>query len=154
MTGDFEDCYRDFGPQIQRLAYRQHVPGMEPEDVSSEMTIVLWKAFVTYQDGATTFGSYWWSMWLNRRSDLAGTYYARKRVHPIPVSQVPERVYEAPGALLPPPTTPMGRLVWRMLADGERGGDVRDMTHLSRRGYYDLIRSWRSDDVRSMLRSD
>ena len=152
MALDFETAHAMYANEIRMLARRQHVPGLDEDDVANEMLIVLWRACDTYQPAsATSFGAYWWSMWLNRRSDISGAHYARKRIRAIPVSTMPERAYMDPMPLDPPTSDPVEALVWRLLAAGESGAEVRMLTELSKRGYYSLIEGWRNEDVRERL---
>lgn len=152
MADDYEAVHAKYAPQISLLARRQHVPGLEPDDVASEMTITLWRAYTTFSnDSQTSFGSYWWTLWLNRRSDIAQSYYAGKRVRAVPMSQVPERSYTDPLPLDPPTKDPVGAMVWRLLAEGESGKDVRMLTEISRRSYHRLLGGWRTEDVRRSL---
>jgi DNA-directed RNA polymerase specialized sigma24 family protein len=149
---DFDAALRQYGGEIRRIAHRQVLPGMDADDIASEMTIVLWKACSTYDKSTSTpFGTYWWSMWKNRRSDLNESYYAKKRARTVPVERVPETTYSDSFPLLPPTRDPVEAMVWRLLAEGESGKDVRMLTEMSRRRYYDLIASWRTDDIRDAL---
>jgi len=150
---DFDVVYDRHRGEIDLLSHTQRVPGLDPDDVASEMLVVLWKASQTYRPGATSFGTYWWSLWLNRRSDLAGSYYARKRVHAISTDQVPDSAYyDRVEPEAPVPTTAVGRLIWKLLAAGEPGTEIRSLTDTSRRRYYDTIQEWRTEEVRDLLR--
>jgi DNA-directed RNA polymerase specialized sigma24 family protein len=148
---DFDVVHQAYANEIQRLAYRQQVPGMDPDDVANEMLIVLWKASRSFKAEQGSFGTYWWSLWLNRRSDIAEAYHARKRVKAIPTGTVPDTVVYDPLPLLPPTSDPVEAMVWRLLAAGETGQDTRVLTEMSRRRYYDLLASWRTEEVRDGL---
>lgn len=148
---DFDRAWARYEHEIGRLSKTQYVPGMDADDVASEMSICLWRATQTYKSGATTFGAYWWSLWLNRRSDIADAYYAIKRAHGVPVERVPERGYEPTLFPMPPTRDPLGVSVWGALATGDTPKEVQDDHAISRRRYYELIAGWRTDDVREGL---
>lgn len=151
---EFYAALRVYGPQIDRLAHRVYIPGMDYDDVRAEMQFSLWRASTTYDlDGDVPFGAYWWKVWENRRNDLTAKALARKRPVTVPTNSHKDRPYWMPERLDPPPgTSPIGSLVWRLLATGETGTEARSLTALSKRAYYDLIRSWRTQEVRDTLR--
>lgn len=150
----FLDVYPSFKEDIAITALGQKVPGLDYDDVVSEMTICLWKACDTYTHGsATTFGAYWWSLWLNRRSDLTRQWYAEKRVRATPVENTPDGAYTsdlAPDA--PKGATEQDRLVWDLLAGGDEPKEVQDALGISRRRYYNTVKAWRTETVENMLR--
>lgn len=150
---DFEATYEAFKDQIARLSCVQRIPEMEPEDVENEMTVMLWKAVDTHDDAKGPFGTYWWSLWLNRRSDLSKSYYAVKRVHGLPTGTVPDQSYAQKVFPLPPKTDALGRRVWGAIANGDTTAEVRRDQELSRRRFYQLIHSWRTEEIRRMLKS-
>lgn len=151
---DFQDTYALYRRDIRVSALSQKVPGLDYDDVVSEMDICLWRACETYKKGTgTSFGSYWWSLWLNRRSDIAQAYYANKRVHPV-LSDEPlvEGSYVHPDAPKPPAgSSATDRLVWDLLAAGETATDTMDLIGVSRRKFYKTVRTWRTDEVRDAL---
>ena len=151
---DFDTAWAVYEAQIRRVSHTQRVPGMDPDDIYNEMAICLWRATKTFTPGPTPFGSYWWSLWLNRRGDIAAAHYALKRVHGIPTEHLPERSYE--DTLFPIPSTsePLGIAVWGALAGGDTAKEVQDDHGISRRRYYDIIGSWRTEQVREALRPD
>lgn len=84
---DFRVAHGIYGPEIARISQNARVPGMDTDDVAQEMTICLWKASVTHDPAKGPFGTYWWSLWLNRRSDITGAHHAMKRITPSPYPQ-------------------------------------------------------------------
>lgn len=154
---DFEEVYARYVPEIRLLSKTQRVPGLDPDDVASEMTVALWKASTTYQEGSTlSFGQWWWSVWLNRRSDLSEAFYAAKRVHAVPVDQTHWKGYldkEDVVTVLPPCPSDavLDQIIWRMLAEGAPATEVMSYTEISKRAYYATIRGWRTPEVRRHL---
>lgn len=149
----FTEVYPLFKSDIAVTALAQKVPGMDYDDVVSEMTICLWKACESYSHGATSLGAYWWSLWLNRKADLIRQWYASKRVHPILTDQVPEGSYTDPLPPDPPKKTgDVERLVWDLLAGGDEPKEVQDALGISRRRYYNTVHTWRTDSIADMLR--
>lgn len=151
---EFSEVYRRYSDDIAITALSQRVPGLDYDDVVSEMTGCLWKAWLTWKPGHAGFGSYWWSLWLNRRSDITEAAYRLKRPKTVALGDelFPESRYLLD--LVPDPPaqcTRQQRLVWMLLASGEPVNEVMRITGLSKRGYYDLIRSWRTKEVRSAL---
>lgn len=151
---DFDTAWPAYEQQIRRLSVTQRVPGLDPDDVASEMAICLWKATNTYRAGTGPFGTYWWSLWLNRRSDIAAAHHAIKRVHGIPTDVLPERAYQQVLFPMPPTKDPLGRAVWGALAGGDTPKEVQRDHDLTRRRYYEIIRQWRTDEVREALQGD
>lgn len=153
--GPFSEVYQKFSQTIGVIALSQHVPGLDYDDVVSEMKACLWVAWKQYQAHLGRFESYWWSLWLNRRSDLTRMALRVKRPRTVSAGDcLPDEPYLM--ALFPQPpekTTEQGREVWCLLAGGARPHEVRQQTGLSRRGYYDLISRWRTPEVRDMLSS-
>lgn len=156
----FEALYADYAQEIRRLSATQFVPGMEPEDVASEMMVALWKASQSYNPrGRLSFGQWWWTVWLNRRSDLAGIYHATKRIHPVPVEDAVLSAFDKPDSSLAPfprcpSDDPLDRNVWRLLAEGHNAREVITYTAITRRRYYAMIHRWRTEEVRERLRTD
>lgn len=151
----FAEAYEAYAQDIRTSALSQKVPGLDYDDVVSEMSICLWVATETYKAGSrTSFGSYWWSLWLNRRSDIAGAYHAGKRVHPILTDEpLVEGSYVAPEAPEPPTgACAQDRVVWELLAAGDTATEVIADVELTRRRYYGIVGGWRNDEVRKSLR--
>lgn len=154
---DFEKVYARYASEISLLAKSQHVPGLDVEDIASEMTVALWKATQTYDnDSDLSFGQWWWSLWLNRRSDLSEAFYAAKRVHPTPVDpQAVRDALEAEDRVVVMPPCPsadvVDNIIWRMLAEGSNALEVMSFTEISKRAYYSTIRGWRTPEVRRRL---
>jgi hypothetical protein len=154
---NFQEAHALFRHDIKVSALSQRVPGLDYDDVVSEMTICLWRACETYKSGTgTRFGSYWWSLWLNRRSDIAHAYYAAKRVHPV-LSDEP--LVEGSYVTQMAPEAPQGasdadRMVWDLLASGETATDTMELLGMSRRRYYKTVKTWQTDEVRDALTGD
>ena len=151
---EFSEVYEEYLPDIKVIALGQRVPGLDHDDVVAEMATCLWKAWGTWDDTKGAFGSYWWSVWLNRRSDLTQAAFRDKRPRLVLTDEVRGTGYTMGGW----PEAPEGsdlvaQNVWNLLASGEPVKEVIHRTGVSRRRYYDLIRSWRSEEVRSILRS-
>lgn len=147
---DFQEAHALFKHDIKVSALSQKVPGLDYDDVVSEMTICLWRATETYKAGTgTSFGAYWWSLWLNRRSDIAQAYHAAKRVHPVlsdePLAEGTYNMSVKPQA--PAGASDVDRLVWDLLAAGETATDTMELTGISRRRYYKTIDSWCTEDI-------
>lgn len=152
---DFEDAYRQYRREIDRLAYVQRLPGLDPEDIAQEMVITLWKATESYRAERGSFGAYWWSLWLNRRSDLAGSYFTIKRVHGIPTETLPEAmVWDQHQPLPPKGSTDQQRRIWEAVAAGDTPQEVRDGEGISKRRYYATVHGWRSEEVHESLEPD
>lgn len=154
---DFEKVYAKYAPEISLLAKSQRVPGLDPEDIASEMTVALWKATTSYQpDSGLSFGQWWWSLWLNRRSDLSEAFYASKRIHPTPMDpQAARDALEAEDRVVVLPPCPsddvLDNVIWRMLAQGSTATEVMTFTEISKRAYYSTIHEWRTPEVRRHL---
>lgn len=148
----FEEAYERFSREIRRLSYSQYVPGMEQDDVESEMLIVLWKAVQSHDPEKGPLGTLWWSMWCNRRRDLIEAYHALKRIHGIPVETLPEPIHHEPVSVpVPAFVSGYGLTVWQALAQGDTATEVKADLGLSNRAYYNLIGDWRRPEVRQFL---
>lgn len=151
----FTDVYDSYKHDIKVSALSQRVPGLDYDDVVSEMTICLWKAAESYKPGKTSFGAYWWSLWLNRKATIARDYHAKKRItYPVLTDEpLVEDTYTMERVPEPPKdSNAQDRLVWDLLASGENARDTMDLAQVSRRGYYDTLGRWRTDKVRESLR--
>lgn len=151
----FGEAYDAYKQDIRVSALSQKVPGLDYDDVVSEMLICLWKATETYKTGTgTSFGAYWWSLWLNRRSDIASSWHATKRIHPV-LSDEPlvEGQYEDRPMVNPPgEVSAQDRMVWDLLATGASAADTMRAMSISRRRYYSTVRDWRTKTVYETLR--
>lgn len=151
---EYEAAYEQHREQISRHSRVTFVPGLEPEDVASEMMLCLWRACQTWTEAKGQFAPYWWSLWLNRKADIIRQYNAGKRIHPIPVETLPEPGYGVRLFPYPPEMSdPVGRLVWMDIAVGYTPTEVRKRHRLSSRKYYSMLAKWRTDEVLQMLRS-
>ena len=155
---DFDAAYPLYRREILSLS-RSPFLDLEPDDIESEMTVALWRATQTYDPAKTDtpFGTYWWSCWKNRRSDLAAKFYAQKRIHPDlvePNAEVLDRTCDRRPFPAPPPgTSAVGVTLWGLLATGETGVDAMAQTEVTKRVYYAQIKMWRTDSVKGRLRS-
>lgn len=149
---DFDLAWSRYGREIERIAHHQWVPGMDTDDVMNEMLICLWRATQSYRPAlGYSFPAYWWSLWLNRRSDITEAYKALKRVHGIPYEHPPERTVQDVLFPMPPTTDELGVAVWGALGLGDTPSEVQSDLGISRRRYYDVIRRWRTKAVRDHL---
>ena len=155
MTISFEDAYELHGLDIKRLSYRQYIPGMDREDVESEMLTVLWKASESFDASRGSFWSYWWTMWSNKRKNLLEAFYAISRPRHVYVDTYPEHLCQGPTwrEFPSPPEQYLDSIeVWNRLARGDTASEIKSDLGLSQRGYYSLIHQWRSDPaVREVL---
>lgn len=153
---DFTAAFGLYRDEINLLSTRQGIPGMDADDVANEMLVCLWKACQTYDpQHGITFGAYWWSVWTNRKINLLASYHAPSRPRAVLVPD-PAVLDRRTCDVRLPPEPPAGassleRVVWELLASGERGTSVRTLTEMSKRRYYDLLRTWRTDEVRDSL---
>lgn len=153
---EFSEVYERYSSDIRITALSQRVPGLDHDDIVSEMEACLWKAWLTYTPSPTSFGSYWWSIWLNRRNDLTTLANRLKRPRHVLVSDV-SILGEQPYAMQhwpepPRGTTELERRVWDLLASGEPRSVVLEETGVSKRRYYDIIDRWRTREVEKLLR--
>lgn len=147
---DFEAVYRENEVELRRIARNAWMPGMDADDIYSELLVCLWKATTTYDAGSETkFQSYWWSLWLNRRKDLLRAYYAQRRGDAIPFPELPDKVVTEN----PFPSIRLDRweeqAVWMLLGYGFTATEIQAL--VPRRRYYQIIQSWRTPDVRKAL---
>lgn len=154
---EFSEVYREYASDIRITALGQKVPTLDYDDIVSEMFACLWKAWVTYSPCSTTFGSYWWSIWLNRRSDLtaqANAYKRPKHVLLPDLGILPKQPAYTMARWPDPPagTGELEEIVWHLIASGEPRSVVMQRTGVSKRRYYDIISKWRSEEVESRLR--
>lgn len=152
----FSTRYQSYREEIRATARRQFVPGLDYDDVVSEMSICLWRAHESWDETTgTSFGSYWWSLWLNRRTDLTRESNALKRPKTEPVEDPDKkgsyRVIRFPDP--PRHATKQDRLIWELLGAGETAGSIINMLKISRRRYYRTVKGWHSEDVYSYLKN-
>jgi hypothetical protein len=137
----------DFSEAYERYAH---------DDVISEMLACLWQASSTYDpERPTTFGAYWWSLWLNRKTYYIRLWNAQKRVHPVLLGEHIVEAGEYAVRLLPEPppdAPPEAVAIWVRLALGDERQDVLRDLGISKRRYYDILHSWRTDEVATTLR--
>lgn len=153
---DFEARYKERYQEIRKLSYTQYVPGMDPDDVASELTIALWKAHLTYNaTSGCTFGQWWWAVWKNRKRDLFDAYHARVEQVPMARGTViqmidanPTQSVEAPDC---PLEAPLVVRIWELLADGYTGVEIREMINVSIRQFYNVITTLQTAEVRQVL---
>lgn len=152
---DFDDTLASRWSEIRYLAHTQYVPGMDADDIASEMSTCLWRSWATYVPESGDFGTYWWSCWLNRRTDLWEGATAAKRPVLVPVEDkyLDRPVTDRTGVLPPPPgTTDLGQMVWNLIARGETAVAIRQALRIGKRTYYDVITGWRTPAVRQYLK--
>ena len=159
---NFDTAYVTFRPEITVLA-RKPFLDMEPDDIAAEMTIALWRATETYDPCKTdtSFGAYWWSVWLNRRSDLAQAYHATKRPRPDPVEPHDEELERRPSATaatgrwhwVEPPRSAdrTGKTLWMLLSMGNTARESMALAEITKRAYYAQIQAWRTPEVYDLL---
>lgn len=155
---NFSECYERYIDDIEATALSQYVRGYDYDDVVSEMIGCLWKAWKTYQPHRGSFPAYWWSLWLNRRSDLNEAAGRQKRpvlryvANDVLLDIVGDRVAEESAFPSPPQGAGMISVkVWTMLAAGYTAREVMEATGISKRGYYGIIRKWRTEEVKGVL---
>lgn len=148
----FEEAYERYSDDIRVAALSQRVPGLDYDDIVQEMLVCLSKAVDTWDPKKGGFAPYWWSLWLNRRSDLTDTANRLKRPRHVLAGTVRDTSYTTVMWPEPPQDADHNAsMVWYLLASGERVKEVIEQVGLSRRAYYDLISSWRTAEVRRSL---
>lgn len=151
---DFIEVYERFKRDIAASAHRQNVPGLDYDDVVSEMTACLWRAWKTFAPGKGRFEVYWWSVWLNHKGHLIQSAYRLKRPKTVLVENHFEnaRTYGLYLRADPPKgCSDLERLVWTLIGSGESGAEIRRITGIPVRAYYRLLRSWRTAEVKESL---
>ena len=151
---DFAEAHQQFKSQIRAVARSQRVPGLDYDDIVSEMLVCLWRAVTSWrEDQGTGFASYWWTLWCRRKATLVKAYYRIKRPITITVEdEVLDTAWCPQDIPLPPRgTTDEEALVWMLVASGEPVKDILEAMGMSRRRYYEVIRSWRTEKVRTGL---
>ena len=155
MSLPFSDFYDVYGDEIRATAHSQSIPGLDYDDVVSEMLICLWKAANTYEYAeGTPFASYWWSLWLNRKYTLTRDFSREKRIQPVLVEDTQSLDRSVTDHHLPP--APLSaddqeRLIWDLLAVGCNATEVQREAEVSKRTYYRTIQSWQTEAIHNML---
>jgi len=155
----FTNVYHERLEDIDKLAWRARIPGMDRDDVRSEMAYCLWVAWRKFdQTQCTDLGVYWWSVWLNHRANWIRSYNAQKRAaKELPFSHdelIAMAPLTYPGQLVEPPDDVddnISHTAWAMLALGYLPGEVQEALGLSNRRYYTLIDSWKTSNVHDWL---
>lgn len=147
--------------KVKRHARNQRVPGMDHEDVESEMLLCLWKAWTTFDpDEGLLLEQWWWAIWINRKAGLIETYFAKKRItNTVPMTQ--HEIIDLLDSLSPllqpgdfpecPSSDPVARTVWHLLASGYTGVEIRQLTEMGWRRFYRIIEGWRTGEVKAAL---
>lgn len=120
----------------------------------------LWKAFQTFDQTKRDFGVYWWSLWLNRKADLVKAFNRQKRAKTCLATdewwslQMDTDKPSKNRCVYPFSDDNMTeRLAWDLLASGCTPLDVQEACGLTRSGYYQIIRSWKTDAVMAYLKA-
>ena len=155
---NFDAVWEQYKTDMAVAAFGQTVPGLDYDDVVSEMGICLWRATQTYDpDCEVSFGAYWWSLWLNRKADLVDAWKARKRVDlgtTVPLDDVDESDYGYVQRLhigAPEGSSATEALIWDLLSAGFTSTEVRDHSTISLRRYYATIARWRTKTIHDLL---
>lgn len=154
---EFGEQYERYKRQVRILARFQRVPGLDADDVEAEMLVCIWKAVQTFDPSVgLDFGAWWWTIWLNRRSDLASAYYADKRPRPLSCDPaIMKVVADQAEAMVVVPACPtsdrVGVIIWSSLANGRTVTQAMQDAEVSKRGYYDILQRWRTSAVRRYL---
>lgn len=151
--------------QIHR---HQRIPGMEADDVKSEMLLALWRAHRSWDPAVgATIEQYWWAVWTRRRVDLIA-YHLRecrdvRREQLVPhefwwwyedeatVEEHGRRLQRYPVIRLdqdavppaPPGVDDKAAQVWGLLCRGYTRQDVLLRCDISKRCYYQILDRFR-----------
>lgn len=145
MLDDFTVLATDLAPRIRRLSF-QKVPGLTREEVESEITYALWRAWSTYTDeGGASFDTWWFKCWTSRKSNLIEEFFRKKRVllreatsdaaYQEALDTVMAEVGSAYGVEVIPPCPIQDDdaiQVWSLLAKGFRFTEVQSIAGLGR----------------------
>lgn len=152
---DFAILYAHRKSEIQRLSRSQYVPGLDPDDIETELRMALWKAHNTWDPSAgTTIGQWWWVIWTNRKADLIRHWFARlepedtmdPEVVTSMAADMPDRhsrSYAAP----PEDFCELEVEMWRLLNDGWEMTAICQQLGIGRKLYYRILDSWRTEDL-------
>jgi hypothetical protein len=154
---EFGEQYEKYRRQVKVLARLQRVPGLDADDVEVEMLVCIWKAVQTFDpSNGLDFGGWWWTLWLNRRSDISEAFYADKRPRPLSCDPAIMNVVadQAEAMVVVPACPTTGRAdsaVWSALANGRTVSQAMEEAEVSRRGFYNILRGWRTPVIRNYL---
>lgn len=162
---NFRPVYYDWLDTIAKNSWRQRVPGWNREDIQAEMTYCLWVAYRTHdRTKQPDFGVFFWSVWLNHRTDQIRWYNRQKRAAEelpfthdelIALSPVifPGQLVFTPEEVTNGEDEPdeIARVAWSLLAFGYLPSEVQAALHLNNHRYYAIIDSWRTDAVYDWL---
>lgn len=148
--------------RIEKHSATQRIIGLTRDEVRQELLLVLWKAWHTWDpDQGSTLEQRFWAMWLDRKASLIRYALAEKRNRLGEVLLTVEDIQaleplvfwdEYRGGIPPcPDRQPAARKVWNLLAGGATRQEVLDALGLSKRAYYNVVASWRNDEVRALL---
>lgn len=154
---EFGEQYERYKRQVKILARVQRVPGLDADDVETEMLLCIWRAVQTFDPSVgLDFGAYWWTLWLNRRSDITSAHYAEKRPRPlICTPDIIRSVADKSEAMVVVPACPTTgraeRIIWSALAQGRTVAQAMQEAEVGKRRFYDIVRGWRNSAVRRYL---
>lgn len=150
-SADFDEVVRDYRGYIRTVAASQRLPGMDYDDVVSEMLHCLWKCHQTWDEELNpSFKNYWWRVWSNRRANILRD--ASRRIQPIYTDDYSslEDLTAYDLEVLPEP--PVGsseqeRALWFLIASGYQRKDIFALLRMSEWKYRNAMRKWRSHAV-------
>ena len=150
----FDEVYEKFAEDIKVTALSQRVPGLDYDDVVSEMSACLWIAWNKDKQPDMPFGKFWWSLWLNRKADLIRSSHRMKRpqnvIHVWSHELMDQNYLHE---LIPSCSgTRLQQNVWKMLAVGYTPTEVQTCLGISRRTYYGIIQRWRTPEIEDVLK--
>lgn len=80
MNCTFEELATAKAARIHKLSY-QRVPGLTYEEVRTEITFALWRAWSTWdEDGGSSFDTWWFKCWASRKAHIVEEFFRKKRV--------------------------------------------------------------------------
>lgn len=152
--------------EIAVTARGQRVPGLTVSEVEAEMWECLWRAHETFnKKSGLTVEQYWWAIWQNRKINLIAYHFRQKRDRSREVLTDPVVLMDSETMMaLHPLVTiddvliplsededPMAVHVWRLLATGSTRMDVLDICEISKRRFYTIVDTWRTDNMKEYL---
>lgn len=126
----------------------------------------LWKARVTYAPSeGLSLEAYWWSVWINRKTDIIRYSYRRKREFGKEQLVSDEWILEnvdAEAAVgltflditdcpAPPTDDWLERQVWFLLSVGAATKEILALCHINVNRYHEIVDSWNTEEIRRML---
>lgn len=168
---DFEEVYEHFAGKIRRWAY-QYVPGYTYEEVVAEMEQVLWKAWRTWDTDKAGpmrmearngggIGGYFHLLWTHRKADIIEESFRRRRldVNAIGGGEELSALADSYGLTIDVDGIPLCPLedvtackVWKKLAQGYTGVEIRESLRLSKKMWTEIMQVFRADPaVRAAL---